>query len=77
MVRTSAAEGRHGPLPAGEFTGPGRPGRGTEDRRQPGVSGIDVNAIDEVLGGAGADANRSVDAHLTSSPARMIYRRYE
>lgn len=68
-MQTSTVERRHGLLSAGEFAGPGRSGRGAEGRGQPAVLSIDAGTIEKVLGGAGADATGSVDAHLTFSGA--------
>jgi hypothetical protein len=62
-------ERRHGPRPAGEFAGPGRPDRGAEHRRQPDVPGVNLHTVEKVLGGAGTDATGPVDAHLTFSGA--------
>jgi hypothetical protein len=68
-MQKSNAERRHGLLPAGEFTGQGRPGRGAKARGKPEVLGIDAGTVEEVLGGAGAYATGSVEAHLTFSGA--------
>lgn len=65
----STVERRRGPLPTGEFSGPGRPGRRAKNRGEPEVWSVDAGTVEEVLGGASADATGSVCAHVFFSGA--------
>ena len=65
----STLERRHSLVPAGEFAGQARSGRGPKGRREPKMLDTGARSVEEVLGGTGTDATGLVDAHLAGSGA--------